>query len=182
MKPYSYNSFFEIETYDTGEFIRFPTNATNLQYSWALTNSGQSYSRRYQTLYPKRTEQSSITASFIFRDVDEYLAFGNFMRAAHVRVSIGNQVPRLAFYAPSVARNGWHLNGFCYYVAVENVPMAVNNDAVAPKVEGLQMLILGDDTNGMNEDSSEMVGDEYDMVDYGVRSTDIKTEGEGAFR
>ena len=181
MKTRHYNSYFTMY-YEPGDARTINVNATNLQYSLQLTNSGKSYSRQRQTVYPKRFEQSAITGNFVFRDVDELLEFADFVRAAHLRVTSGNQMPRLAYIAKDVSHNSWHPNGFAYFVAIEELPVSVSYNTVAPEIKGLRMLILGDDSDGTNADSSEMVGDEYDLVSTPEGVGDLAQSGDLAFR
>lgn len=117
----------------------FDVIVRSFDYSWALATSGQSFSRQRKVVYPKRVERTSINVSLIFRNVDEYLAFGRFMRDCHLQLTSVNNAPDLFFVSSEIRRsnafndddgNGQY--GVKYSVVVEKVPMRVNISTVAP--------------------------------------------------
>lgn len=117
-----------------GETRSFDVVLTSFGYSWSQMTTGSS-SRQYQVVYPKRVEQSDLSISLQFYDVDEYLAFAEYMRKAHLMLTSYNNPPDLFFVCDEI--------GVKYSVAIEKVPVSVSYDTVAPKMQ-LTMKIIRD--------------------------------------
>lgn len=127
----------------------YPVVVQKFDYTWQLIRSGESQSRQRHVFYPKRVERSGLNVTIIFRNVEEYIKFGLFMRECHEQMTSSNN-PYDLFFISSEIRHGYeweesgqHQYGIKYSVAIESVPMKVGIDSVAP-IMTLQMVIIRD--------------------------------------
>lgn len=105
----------------------FPVVATDFSYGWTMTTSAKSQARHAQVIYPKRVEQNSLSLSLVFPSVEEYLAFGNFIRMCQVGLTSFSDPYDLFFISDSIGSNGVK-----YSVAIGKCVMQAKVNDVAP--------------------------------------------------
>ena len=101
-----YNAWFEFGGDRFGVIVR------KFEYSWKLVTTGSSQSRQRYVVYPKRVERTPLSVSLIFRNLDEYLAFGRFMRKCHLGMTDYNNPYDLFFSSSEIKSSSrWIENG-----------------------------------------------------------------------
>lgn len=129
----------------------FDVIVQKFDYSWRLVTTGDSQSRQRHVVYPKRVERTALSVSLIFRNRDEYIAFGKFMRDCHLGLTNYNNPYDLFFISSKIKHaNKWFDSesnveryGIKYSVAIKSIPMNVAVDTVAPTMT-LTMEIIRD--------------------------------------
>lgn len=152
-RPYSYNGLFEYGS------NRFSVNVTSFSYSTTLRTKGGSSGRQRQVVYPVRVEQSDLNVELIFRDPEEYHAFGEFIRQYHLTSTSSTIAPMMWFKSPAIG------SGVNYGVAVDQVPMSFTNNMPPAPTMTLRLKILRDMIDTSEVSASKMTGNMQWLVD-----------------
>ena len=166
---------------------RFDVVLTSVSYGWQTAMNGSAQARRRQVNYPKRVNQTDVTATIRFRSVEEYVEFGRFADVYHERavsVDDGNSF-KMQFWSEDVGGSDYRVTpGINYLVALTSVEMSFKYDMEPAPELTLKMAILRDETGDSVGDESQMEGEESDLVPDDqnlVTPTDVSQSGDGAF-
>lgn len=129
----------------------FPVVVVRFEYSWKLVTTGSSQSRHRHVVYPKRLERTPLTVLLAFRNIDEYIAFGRFMRDCNIGLTSSANPPDLFFTSSAIRPYASYSTsgsaianyGVKYSVTVPSVSMSVKVDTVAPTIP-LTLTIIRD--------------------------------------
>lgn len=176
-RAFSYNAAFSFN----GSTMQ--VNVTNFQYAWQIALSGKASTRQGQTVYPKRVEQTGISVNLIFRDQQEYLDFGSFVRGYHLGITSMSNPPMM-----HLTLYGWAM-GFVgeitYGVVVSNVAMTFKNDMdAAPSLTGLKLELVENNIDVFETDKSSSTTGSFDnlVTTAKVTSSNVSSSGAAAYR
>lgn len=167
---YTYNAQFSYNS------TSFNVNVTIFYYGWELASTGTAKGRQAQTIYPWRTQQTDLHVTLIFRDVNEYRNFAEFVRSYHLAATQGSSMPKMTFSSTVIG------GGISYQVIIPSIQQSYDIKMSPAPTLPLVMSIVKDQLDTADTSSSQMSGDAYDLVgDNKVTSGDVASSGDSAF-
>lgn len=141
-------------------------------YGLALNLTATSQARQGQTAYPRNWRKTDITLGLAFRSRDEYLEFSRWVAEYHMYLTSMPKPNHMVLSIPVIKKT--------YSIAFTSFPVNVKFGDSAYQ-NSYKCVIVKDET-GEEGSESDITGGVDDIPAQKVEQSDIKAQGDAAFR